>query len=230
MPPGAGWRYRAGVEAFRVVCGHCFGSRGFVVSGSVKFPVRLKINPVAGPKEKTHGFEVDLVGARADGLVLASVKSFFGSGGVVAEHVTGATANVWARKLYRLLNDVTIREKVIAGAAERYGYQQSQVQLRFYVGGFAGPVQGTDKAKVEQWCSEQHAGAGPIPVYGVGDGRGARLAGSHREAVPGQLCAGSDERAPGCRPDHPAAARGHRRRLGTRGARRRAVTDRRRVR
>jgi hypothetical protein len=169
MPPGAGWRYRAGVEAFRVVCGHCFGSRGFVVSGSVKFPVRLKINPVAGPKEKTHGFEVDLVGARADGLVLASVKSFFGSGGVVAEHVTGATANVRARKLYRLLNDVTIREKVIAGAAERYGYQQSQVQLRFYVGGFAGPVQGTDKAKVEQWCSEQHAGAGPIAVYGVGD-------------------------------------------------------------
>ncbi len=160
-------RYCAGVEAFESFVAIALESEGFVVSGSVKFPVTIQINPVAGPKEQTHGFEVDLVGARADRLVLASVKSFFGSRGVVAQHVTGDTTNTRARKLYRLLNDVPIRDKVIAGAAARYGYQPWQVQLRFYVGKFAVPVQGSDKAKVEQWCSEQHAGAGPIAVYGV---------------------------------------------------------------
>ena len=56
---------------------------------------------------------------------------------------------------------------MVAGAAQRYGYQSSQVQLRFYVGKFAGPVQGTDKAKIEQWCSQQQAGSGPTAVYGV---------------------------------------------------------------
>jgi len=42
---------------------------------------------------------------------------------VVAQHVTGDTTNTRARKLYRLLNDVPIRDKVIAGAAARYGYR-----------------------------------------------------------------------------------------------------------
>ncbi|MFL5826734.1 MAG: hypothetical protein ACJ76V_09445, partial [Thermoleophilaceae bacterium] len=49
---------------------------------------------------QTHGYEVDLVAARADRLVLATVKSFFGSRGVVADHVTGETTSERGRKLY----------------------------------------------------------------------------------------------------------------------------------
>jgi hypothetical protein len=40
---------------------------------------------------------VDLVAARADQLVLSTVKSFLGSQGVIADHVTGATTNLAAR-------------------------------------------------------------------------------------------------------------------------------------
>ena len=161
-------RYRSNVEAFESFVAVALESEGLVVSGPVKFPVVIQVNSASGPKEQTHGFEVDLVGARADCLVLASVKSFFGSRGVVAQHVTGDTSNVSARKLYRLLNDVAIRDVVIAGAAERYGYLPAQVQVRFYVGKFAGP-QGSDKYKIEQWCSQQHAGGGPISVHDVHD-------------------------------------------------------------
>lgn len=85
--------------------------------------------------------------------MLATVKSFFGSRGVVAEHVTGNTTNERSRKLYALLNHDTIREQVVQGAAGRYGYSASQVQLRLYVGKFAAPTKGTHEAKIRKWAS-----------------------------------------------------------------------------
>jgi hypothetical protein len=100
--------------------------------------------------------------------VLATVKSFFGSRGVVADHVSGDTADAKARKLYRLLNDTAVRDKVVAGAAARYGYEPAQVHLRFYVGRFAG-ARGNDRIKIEKWCAEQLVGGGPIVVRGVND-------------------------------------------------------------
>lgn len=57
---------------------------------------------------QTDGYEVDLVAARADMLVLATVKSFFGSRGVVSEHVTGDTKVDRFRKLYLLLNSPAV--------------------------------------------------------------------------------------------------------------------------
>ncbi len=68
------------------------------------------------------------------------MKSAFGSRGVVADQVTGDTTNIRAKKLYALLNDKDVRDNVLAGAASRYGYDLSQVHLRFYVGRFAGPT------------------------------------------------------------------------------------------
>ena len=82
------------------------------------------------------------MGARSDRLVLATVKSFFGSRGMVAEHVTGATADDGARKRYRLLNDPELRTAVIVVAAERFGYRVGQVRLRLYAGKFAAQAQG----------------------------------------------------------------------------------------
>jgi hypothetical protein len=106
-------------------------AEGFVVSEAVKYPVKRVTKKSAYEESQTHGFEVDLVAARADRLVLATVKSFFGSRGVVAEHVNGKTESD-SKKLYSLLNDRLIRQTVVASAAKRYGYRTNQVQLRLY--------------------------------------------------------------------------------------------------
>lgn len=103
------------------------------------------------------------MGARADSLVLATVKSFFGSRGVASEHVAGGLA------LYALLNNPEVREGVIASAADRYGYQPTAIELRFYVGRFAGRSKGVHEREVRQWCASVTAGAGPIRVFNVNE-------------------------------------------------------------
>lgn len=50
-------------------------AEGLVVSEAIKFPVRLQTRRKDHVEIQTHGYEVDLVGARAAELVLASVKS-----------------------------------------------------------------------------------------------------------------------------------------------------------
>jgi hypothetical protein len=79
------------VEAFESFVAVALEREGFVVSEAVEFPVQLQTRKAAYQEMQTHGYEVDLVAARADRLVLATVKSFFGSRGVVADHVTGET-------------------------------------------------------------------------------------------------------------------------------------------
>lgn len=76
------------MEAFESFVAVALEAEGLVVSSAVKFPIRIET--ARGPQ--THGFEVDLVEARGDKLVLASVKSFLGSAGVQADAVlaTGA--------------------------------------------------------------------------------------------------------------------------------------------
>lgn len=162
-------RYSPRVEAFESFVAVALESEGFVVSEAVKFPVALVTVKAAYAETQTHGFEVDLVAARSDRLVLATVKSFFGSQGVRADHVTDTTSTTPGRKLYRLLNDEIVRGAVIDRACERYGYNQSQVQLRLYVGKFAAPVKGTHEESIRSWCADQVAGCGPIGVYGVKD-------------------------------------------------------------
>lgn len=81
------------VEAFEQFVALALENEGLVVSGALKFPVRVRTTKAAYEEWQTHGFEVDLVGARSGRLVLATVKSFFGSRGVVAEHVRGDSEN-----------------------------------------------------------------------------------------------------------------------------------------
>jgi hypothetical protein len=45
----------------------------------VKFPVRRRTKKQAYEEYQEHGYEVDLVSARADELLLGSVKYYFGS-------------------------------------------------------------------------------------------------------------------------------------------------------
>ncbi len=153
------------MEAFEQFVAVALEAERFVVSPAVKFRVRRQTKKTAYTEMQTHGYEVDLVAARADRLVLATVKSFFGSRGVVAEHVANKSSK--HGKLYMLLNDEEIRDGVIRSACEEYGYEASQVQLRLYVGKFAAPKKGTHEAAIREWCGTQHAGAGRIEVFGV---------------------------------------------------------------
>lgn len=153
------------MEAFEQFVALALEHEGFIVAGGLKFPVRRKTAKSAYDEWQTHGFEVDLVAARQDRLVLATVKSFFGSRGVVSEHVTGATQDRWAR-LYALLNDRDVRDTVVDLAADRFGYEPDQVEVRLYAGRFAG---GRHEDEVRAWCATQSVGSGPIAVIGAED-------------------------------------------------------------
>ncbi len=154
------------MEAFEAFVALALEEEGLVVSEAVKFPVRLRTRRADHAEVQTHGYEVDLVGACADRLVLASVKSYLGSRGVVAAHVTGGTEDERFSRRYSLLNRPEVRGPVIRAAAKRYGYRTAQVELRLYVGKFSTDA---DEAQVRQWARRQRVGAGPIAVHGLGD-------------------------------------------------------------
>lgn len=149
------------MEAFEQFVALAMESEGLVVSGALKFDVRRQTKKSAYAEWQTHGYEVDLVGARSDRLILATVKSFFGSRGVVADHVTGAGGTTsW----YALLNEPDVRDTVVRSAAERFGYEADQIEMRLYVGRFAG---GTNEARVRDWAAQQIIGSGPLGVIGA---------------------------------------------------------------
>jgi hypothetical protein len=157
------------MESFEQFVAVAMEAEGLVVSEAVKFPVSRKTGKVAHNEVQTHGYEVDLIGARADKLVLATVKSFLGSRGVAAEHVMGSGGKPSAKRRYMLLNDREIRSAVVSAAARRYGYSVKRVTLRLYVGRFAAPSTGAHETKILQWAKTQQVGGGPIEVYGLSD-------------------------------------------------------------
>ena len=157
------------MEAFEQFVAVALESEGFVVSPAVKFRVRREAAKKAYSEVQTHGYEVDLVGARRNRLVLATVKSFFGSRGVVASQVMGTDPTPRLRKLYALINEPQVRDGVIAEACRLYGYRPNQIELRLYAGRFAAPKAGTHEAAIREWCAQQHCGCGPIRVFGVGE-------------------------------------------------------------
>lgn len=161
----------SGMEAFESFVAVALEAEGFIVSPAVKFRVQRQTKKAAHIEVQTHGYEVDLVAARARRLVLATVKSFFGSGGVAFRHVTGDDKTDGGR--YRLLNDPVIRDEVVAAAAARYGYHQKQVELRLYVGHFAGGKKVDHEARIREWAASQRVGRGAIRVFGVDEVVGA---------------------------------------------------------
>jgi len=153
------------MEAFESFVAVALEAEGLVVSGSVKFAVTRRTRKAQQVEVQTHGFEVDLVAANAERLVLTTVKSFFGSRGVVAEHVTGASGDAKAR-LYALLNDEDVRRQVLGAACARYGYEPEQVEVRLYVGRFAAPTKGENERRIRDWASGMAIGCGPVKVIG----------------------------------------------------------------
>ena len=125
------------MESFEQFVAVALEAEALVVSEAVKFPVARQTRKVTAEIQE-HGYEVDFIGARSDRLILASVKSYFGSDGVHFGHLTGGAGTLDQRRRYLLFNDAEIQEAVVTAAAKRYGYSLSQVRLRLYVGRFYG--------------------------------------------------------------------------------------------
>ena len=128
------------MESFEHVCRVALETEGFVVTTNVKFYVRRRTRKAAYAEYQEHGYEIDLVGARGDALILAEVKSFFGSRGVNRQSFRALADESKRTDFggYKLFNDVSLRDEVVAKAAELYGYSPRQVEMRLYVGKFAG--------------------------------------------------------------------------------------------
>jgi len=169
------------MEAFESFVALALEEEGLVVSEAIKFPVTRITAKAKYAETQTHGFEVDLVGARDGMLVLASVKSFFGSRGVVAEHVMGTANDPRATRGYAMFNDADVRRQILNGASGRYGYAISEIQFRLYVGRFAGARETDHEERIRAWCAGQSVGAGPVTVHGLDEvARAARRAASRK--------------------------------------------------
>ena len=149
------------MESFEQFAALDLEADGFVVSSAIKFPIRRRTKRASYVEYQSHGYEVDLIGARRDRLVLATVKSYFGSTGVQSREVRGTGGGV---SRYALINDRNLRNRIVEAAAERYGYRTNQVRLRMYVGKFAGQTKGAQEAEIRSWCASKIAGGGPIEV------------------------------------------------------------------
>ena len=148
------------MESFESLVALAMQAENLLVSGPTKFKLKM---PAKNGVEQEHGYEVDLIGMRQDKLVLATVKSFLGSGGVRPKEVTGEKG-AEASKGYKMLNNRVLRSKMIDAACAIYGYKPEQVELRLYAGGFAGK---NGEAEVRDWCSKETAGGGPIEVFSL---------------------------------------------------------------
>lgn len=157
------------MEGFEHLVKVALEAERLIVSGNLKFPVTMPTRRQSRNEEQTHGYEVDLVGARHDLLVLASVKSYFGSTGVKRDGFIGLAGikNPTVRQLrhfdrYKLFNDTRIRDGVIARAAEQFGYSCHQVELRLYVGKFQNE---TARRDITKYLGKMRAGKGGVQVY-----------------------------------------------------------------
>ena len=151
------------MEAFESFVALALESEGLVVSEAVKFKIALQTKKKDKVEIQEHGYEVDLVAARSDKLVLASVKSFFGSQGVKAKEVSGQSGNA-GDSGYKMLNRPEVRDGILSEAAKTYGFREDQIEFRLYVGRFNSVPQ---ELQTRAWCDSQIAGAGPIKVFSV---------------------------------------------------------------
>jgi hypothetical protein len=147
------------MEAFESFVALAMGAEGLVVSGPTKFKIG---KATKNGQLQTHGYEVDLVGARADRLVLASVKSFFGSRGVQATEVMGI-GSAKGSSGYKMLNDKKLRKSIVAQASKIYGYPEKQIEMRLYVGN----INSTNELKTREWADKQIVGGFPIQIVPV---------------------------------------------------------------
>jgi hypothetical protein len=145
------------MESFEAVVAAALEAESYVVSG----PITIKWFSKGEPQVKgqqPNRLEIDLVAARGDRLVLATVKSFFGSGGVYPQDVIGKGRGATG---YTMINDVKKRSELIELAAEKFGYKVRDVEVRLYAGKYSGL---TGEQEIRDWAAKQILGGGPLQV------------------------------------------------------------------
>lgn len=156
------------MEGFEHLVKVALESENLIVTSNLKFFVRRKTRRQDRDEFQTHGYEVDLVGARQDRLVLASVKSYFGSKGVNRNGFVGIAVQTRNNRAsdYKLFNYPDIRHGVIRQAAKQFGYSIRQVELRLYVGRFQSM---REEEVVTAHLQRIRAGAGRVRVVGLAE-------------------------------------------------------------
>jgi hypothetical protein len=154
------------VESFEHLVKVALETENLIVAGNLKFYVQRRTRKKNKEEVQRHGYEVDLVGARSDLLVLASVKSFFGSRGVSCQGFKGLADETKKThyELYKLFNEADIRDGVVKEAAKQFGYNEDQVELRLYVGKFQNDA--ASECITAHLCKTR-AGRGTIKVLGL---------------------------------------------------------------
>jgi hypothetical protein len=153
------------MEAFEQVVKVFLEDKNYIVTTNVKFPIRRKTRKAIHEEYQTHGYEVDIVAARHNSLILGSVKSFFGSLGVNRQGFKGIADTDKQTHLqnYAMFNEREIREGILLEAEKRYGYPQRQIQ--FYL--FAGKFKEGDEIVVTNHLGMIEIGAGPVRVVNL---------------------------------------------------------------
>lgn len=141
------------MESFEHVTKIWLEAEGYAVSSGVKFPVKILTRKKSRPEEQTHGYEIDLVGARANELVLVNVKSFFGSKGLDL---------AFLRK-EKIFSNPNIFKGIVDGAGSRFGY--SRRQIRLYV--VAGRATDGRRREIESWLAD-FSKTNRLPVTFIG--------------------------------------------------------------
>lgn len=151
------------MESFEQFVAVAMQSEGLVVTGPFRFKIGyLNLTPDFKGKQDTP-YEIDLIGASRERLVLATVKSFFGSQGARPKDVLGTGKDA---SHYRMINDPVISKGLVQAAADRFGYEVSQVEVRLYAGKYAGK---TGEATIREWASDQILGGGPLQVFNIAE-------------------------------------------------------------
>ena len=153
------------MEAFEHVVKVFLEDQGYVVTNNVKFPIRRKTAKAKYVEYQIHGYEVDIVAARSNSLILGSVKSFFGSAGVSPQGFKGIadTGKRTHFQNYKMFNEPEIQEGMLREAENRYGYPQSQIQFCL----FAGKFQKGQESIITSHLNTIVAGAGPVRVFNL---------------------------------------------------------------
>lgn len=152
------------MEAYENMVARAMETEGLLVAGPKKFAFLLPYMKQGTERIATTWIEVDLIGMSADRLILASVKSYFGSGGTDASHFLGEKG-VKKAKGYRMIQDPEIRELLGEETSKLFGFTKKQIEFRFY----SGLYKGDGEQRIRDWADkkENHAFGNKIQIFNV---------------------------------------------------------------
>ena len=160
--------------AFEAFVAVAMEAEGLVVSEAIKFPVTLPTRRAQHVEVQTHGYEVDLVGARRTGSSWQASISYLGSRGVAGRaRDRRKTTNETARRRW-LATEPTggSRQGPQSRGAKRYGYSTRQVEKGYGSTSASSPAKGSTRPRFENgpddcaWARDRSASTGYTMLSG----------------------------------------------------------------